>query len=66
MIVHSVTKSEHSTVVRNLTKVWKMETGPLRGAKYCLEGCKNTLYIFEEKCSLKNTLFNVLPYEQAS
>ena len=25
-----------------------------------------TLYIFEEKCSLKNTLLNVLPYEQAS
>ena len=26
----------------------------------------NTLYIFEEKYSLKNTLLNVLPYEQAS
>ena len=25
-----------------------------------------TLYIFEEKYSLKNTLLNVLPYEQAS
>ena len=29
-------------------------------------GAGNTLYIFEEKYSLKNTLLNVLPYEQAS
>ena len=29
-------------------------------------GITNTLYIFEEKYSLKNTLLNVLPYEQAS
>ena len=34
-----------------------------------LRGGKNftfTLYIFEEKYSFKNTLLNVLPYEQAS
>ena len=44
LIVLNEINPQHSMAVRNLTKVWKTETGPSRGDRGGSRGPKSTLF----------------------